>query len=91
MSSCLIQVRLVETYVWFGDGVVMWDVVAIIVAFFFRENARDFAFHFIEQEDIRGTTSRKEGHTHTHKYTTVLTKRLQLGEEVPSTIDTQRH
>ena len=25
--------------------------------YFFQENAKEFAFHFIEQEDIGGTTS----------------------------------
>ena len=36
------------------------------VYFFFQENAKEFAFHFIEQEDIGGSTSREEGHSHTH-------------------------
>ena len=52
-------------------------------SYIFRGNAKDFALHFIEKvEDIEGTTSRRRD---THTLTTVLTKRLQLGKEVPST------
>jgi hypothetical protein len=37
--------------------------------FFFRENAKELSFHFIEQEDIRGTTSQEEGHPPPPTYT----------------------
>jgi hypothetical protein len=57
-----------------------------IVCMFFRENAKGFVFDYIEKKDIGGTTSRRRD-THTHTHTTILTKQLQLGEEVPTATD----
>jgi hypothetical protein len=34
----------------------------------FFEKTQEFAFHFIEQEDNKGTTSTEEGHAHTHTH-----------------------
>ena len=81
----LYSLSLLPFVVRFTHSVAEYRVFFIfqITIFFLRENAKDFALHFIEKvEDIEGTTSRRRD---THTLTTVLTKRLQLGKEVPST------
>jgi hypothetical protein len=48
------------------QNVILESKVSIVIATFFLENAKEFASQFIEQEGIRGTTSKEEGHTNTH-------------------------